>query len=101
MPTTRLERRTEHTVTSPAALRRELELVAAQGYAETRGELEIGLDAIAVPVFGPGSTVIAAVGVSGPSDRIGHQLAQLAELLTSHAQRLSDILGHQRKEGAA
>ena len=101
IPTGRMERRTHHTITSPAALRREIELIATQGYAETRGELEIGLDAIAAPVYGPGDTVVAAVGISGPSDRLGHQLPQLAELLKSHAQRLSDILGHQRKEGAA
>ena len=96
-----MERRTHHTITSPAALRRQIETIAAQGYAETRGELEIGLDAIAAPVFGPGDAVVAAVGISGPSDRLGHQLPQLAELLKTHAQRLSDILGHQRKEGAA
>lgn len=101
MPTTRMERRTEHTITTPAALRREIATITDQGYAETRGELEIGLDAIAVPVLGPGKTVIAAVGVSGPSSRLGHQLPQLAELLKTHAQRLSDILGHHRKEGAA
>jgi len=101
VPTTRMERHTHHTITSPAALRRQLAEVRDQGYAETRGELEIGLDAIAAPIYGPGDDVIAAVGISGPSDRLGHQLPQLVELLTSHAQQLSEILGHQRKEGAA
>jgi len=101
VPVSRLERRTHHTITSPAALRRQLAEIREQGYAETRGELEIGLDAIGVPVFGPGDDVIAAVGISGPSDRLGHQVPQLVELLTTHALQLSEILGHQRKEGAA
>jgi DNA-binding IclR family transcriptional regulator len=101
VPASRMERRTEHTITSPAALRRQLSEILDQGYAETRGELEIGLDAIATPVYGPGDDVIAAVGISGPSDRLGHQITQLAELLTTHAQQLSEILGHQRREGAA
>ncbi len=43
------------TTPSPARPRSRAQLddVRAQGYAETRGELEIGLDAIAAPVFGP------------------------------------------------
>ena len=45
---------------------------------------------------------VAAVGVSGPSDRVNSQLPQLGALLTSQAEALSGVLGYQkRKDGAA
>ena len=50
----RLERRTAAHHHQPCrAAARSSSTIAAQGYAEARGELEIGLDAIAAPVFGP------------------------------------------------
>jgi IclR family transcriptional regulator, acetate operon repressor len=102
LPTEPLERRTRHTVTSIAAFRRQLERFRAQGYSEALGELEIGLDAVAAPLFDHNGGVVAAIGVSGPSDRVHHQLPQLGSLLTSKAEALSGVLGHQkRKDGAA
>ena len=52
-----------------------------------------GLDAIAAPVAARGGEVIAALGISGPSDRINHRLDALGELLTHHAAELSRALG--------
>ena len=97
----RLERRTRHTITAPAALRRQLKDVRRQGYAVALGELEIGLDAVAAPVRDHSGRVVAALGISGPSDRITHQLPALAQLLIDHAHQLSRSLGHHGKEGAA
>ena len=51
LPAEPLERRTRHTVTSLAALKRQLEGFRTQGYSEALGELEIGLDAVAAPVY--------------------------------------------------
>jgi DNA-binding IclR family transcriptional regulator len=102
-----MEARTQHTVTDPHALERELETARRDGYAQAFGELEIGLDAIAAPVHDRTGKAIAAIGISGPSDRINHDLRQLGELLKSHAQELSMVLGYQarntrtRREGAA
>jgi DNA-binding IclR family transcriptional regulator len=97
-----LERLTARTITDLATFRRHLELVRRQGYAITAGELEVGLDGIAAPVVNRTGEVIAALGVSGPSERIRRQLPSLRALLTTHAQSLSQALGHHpRKEGAA
>ena len=96
-----LERRTPHTITTLDDLHRQLEQIRAQGYAVTQGELEIGLDAIATPVRDHADRVIAALGVSGPSDRLTHQQSALADLLISQALELSEELGHHRKEGNA
>jgi DNA-binding IclR family transcriptional regulator len=102
LPTEPMERRTRHTVTSVAAFGRQLERFRAQGYCEALGELEIGLDAVAAPVLDHTGGVVAAIGVSGPSDRVHHQLTQLGPLLASKAEALSGVLGYQkRKDGAA
>lgn len=102
VPTEPMESRTAHTLTDPAVLARQLRAVGRNGYAETSGELEIGLDALATPVRDHTGKAIAAIGVSGPSDRIQHQRRQLGELLASHARELSAALGYRsRKEGAA
>lgn len=97
-----LARRTRHTITSPEVLGRQLRQVRKQGYAVTRGELEVGLDAVAAPVYDHRGGLTAAIGVSGPTDRIRHSFSALTDLLTSQARSLSVLLGHQeREEGAA
>jgi hypothetical protein len=52
-------------------LRLERELAAARrdGYAVSTGEIVPGASALAVPIFGPDGSVIAALGVAGPSQR--------------------------------
>ena len=106
LPRATMERRTDRTVTDPAQLARECEQIHKAGFATALGELEVGLDAVAAPVLDRGGNVVAAVGLSGPSDRIGKELRPLGTLLRKHAQALSEILGYAahdqtRKEGAA
>jgi len=64
-----LERFTPHTVTSPTALRQELVEVKRQGYATMLHDLEEGLAGISVPVRDSGGRLLAAVSVSGPTNR--------------------------------
>lgn len=106
-----LPRLTSNTITAIVAFARELDRVRAQGYAVTHGELEIGLDAIAAPVYDRGDTVVAALGLSGPSTRIEEAVPELAALVVQQARTLSVLLGHDpassvgdrqsRKKGAA
>jgi DNA-binding IclR family transcriptional regulator len=102
LPRAPMEKRTDRTVVDPTALARECEHIRKVGYATAFGELEVGLDAVAAPLLSRSGTVVAAIGFSGPSDRIGRELPRLGALLLKHAADLSDILGHEtRKEGAA
>lgn len=97
-----LERLTPNTITSLAAFERQLERIRDQDYAVALGELEVGLDAVAAPVRNHTGDVVAALGISGPTDRLNHQLPHLESLLKTHARLLSSLLGHDaRKEGAA
>ena len=98
LPSGELERRTARTVTDPAELAAELRSFAKRGYAVTSGELEVGLDAVAAPVRDRTGSVVAALGVSGPSDRICSRVPQLGALLTTCAAELSDALGFVTKK---
>jgi IclR family acetate operon transcriptional repressor len=102
LPREPMDQRTVRTVTDPVELARECETIRKRGFATAFGELEIGLDAVAAPVLSRSGHVVAAVGLSGPSDRIRKELPRLGKLLRQHAHDLSEVLGHEtRKEGAA
>jgi IclR family pca regulon transcriptional regulator len=60
---------TTHTITSPEALRTELEQVRAQGYAIVDQELEQGLRAIAAPIHDRTGAVTGAVNISVQATR--------------------------------
>ena len=68
-----LEKFTDYTVTNPEMLRCELDEIRSNGYAVDNMEHEFGVRCVAVPVFGNGGSVIAAVSVSGPSLRFSQQ----------------------------
>ncbi|GHG11220.1 IclR family transcriptional regulator [Amycolatopsis bullii] len=64
-----LDRLTDHTVTAPAHLRRELAKVAAQGWAMVDQELEEGLRSVAAPIRSRTGQVVAAVNLSTHASR--------------------------------
>jgi IclR family transcriptional regulator, acetate operon repressor len=95
LPPGRLERRTEHTITSRAALEAELDTVRRLGYAVIDSELEPGLVAVAAPVYRDGGAVVAALSVSGPGTRLTRQrVADVAAQTVAQAGALSAVLGH-------
>ena len=56
---------TPQTITDPAALARELDLVRARGWAVAPGEAVLGINALAVPVFDGSDALVAALAVVG------------------------------------
>ena len=101
LPRGRLEQRTGQTLTSRAALARDLAAVRDRGWAVTDEELEPGLVAVAAPVRRDGGAVIAALSVSGPSSRLNADaIPAVAAQCAAAAARLSAVLGYE-KEGAA
>ncbi|MEU9806961.1 IclR family transcriptional regulator [Mycobacterium sp. NPDC050853] len=65
-----LEPMTHRTVRTPPQLRRQLAAVRTSGWACDVGELWIDNAGIAAPIRARGGLVIAAIGVSGPTDRL-------------------------------
>lgn len=62
-------RHTEFTITTLPELRAELKKIREQGYATVRGEWNLQLNGVAVPIQNGTGTVVAALGISGPAER--------------------------------
>jgi DNA-binding IclR family transcriptional regulator len=68
----------------------------------TLDELEEGLAAVAAPVHGADGDVVAALGISGPTQRLDGRLEEFGCQLKDRAGQLSVLLGRRtRKEGVA
>ncbi|HFC11571.1 MAG TPA: IclR family transcriptional regulator [Anaerolineae bacterium] len=61
---------TPHSITDPAQLRERIFAVRQQGYDWTFDEFEVGLCAVAAPVFDQYRRVVAAIYISGPTFRL-------------------------------
>jgi len=92
--TARLARLGPHTITSRAALERELAKVRRDGYAVGMEELEPGFVAIGAPVRNAHGRTVAAVSVGGPKTRLGGaRLRTAATRVRQAADRISRRLG--------
>ncbi|PZW29320.1 IclR family transcriptional regulator [Thermosporothrix hazakensis] len=80
---------TDKTITDPDHLRQELELIRQRGYAMDNGEQEDGVRCLAVPVYGPDETVLAAMSISGPSSRLSNMQTPI---MIPHLKRISAAL---------
>jgi len=90
-----LPRFTEKTITDSILLQEELKKVRQQGHAVAQEELEIGLSAVAAPIWNHEGKVVAAVSVSGPSFRLSaEKIPELAELTRRTANEISHQLGY-------
>jgi IclR family transcriptional regulator, acetate operon repressor len=91
-----LEPVTPRTITDRAQLESQLEVARQSGVARTHEELEMGLDAIAAPIFGADGEMVAALDVSGPSHRLRNR-PDLDRLTREGAADLSRRLGYRAR----
>jgi DNA-binding IclR family transcriptional regulator len=92
-----LARVTRKTITSRAELEAELERVRKAGFAVALEELELGLHAVAAPVFDCFGDCVAAVSVSAPVYRLPERgLPAAGELCIAAAEEISARLGYRR-----
>jgi len=98
-----LKKMTSKTITNRATLRKEIESIRARGYAISRGECTENTLGISTPVFDANGGVIAALTVTGPSNRFtGDEIAGLSSKMAHASSRISRALGHKslsRKPG--
>lgn len=92
LPAGPLERSTEATITTTGALRHDGDRTRERGWAVTVDELEVGLTGVAAPVFGVHGDAVAALGISGPSQRLEGRLDELGRQLLDRATKLSTLL---------
>src|SRR3954447_12809213 len=90
---------TAHTVTSPDRFRRALAVTRLTRVAVTRFELEAGACGVAMPVFGPGGDVVAAIELAVGD--LGHKLQPVVAALSIAARSLTrELAGEPRRQGA-
>ncbi len=90
-----LQKRTTKTLTSVAALLRDLEQVRRRGYSLDNEEFEIGLRCIGAPVRNATEEVIAAVSISGLAGHFTKQAqAEWASAVRETALAISTDLGY-------
>jgi IclR family acetate operon transcriptional repressor len=91
---TGLPRRTPHTITSLAAMQRELALIAERGFAVDDEEDVEGVICVGACVYDRTGAAAGAISVTGIKPRHDdHRLAELGSIVRRHAERLSAALG--------
>jgi DNA-binding IclR family transcriptional regulator len=90
MAETKLEARTAKTITDPQTLERELELTRQRGYAVDDGENLEGVCCVGAPVFDSQGSVVAAISVSAPLQRL-NDLAKRKEIGLAVMQSAYDL----------
>jgi IclR family acetate operon transcriptional repressor len=90
-----LPRITEYTVTEHARLCDELAKIRERGYGTASEELEIGLSAVAAPIWNHEQKVVAVLSASGPSFRLPKErLIQLGKVTKDSADKISRQMGY-------
>jgi len=90
-----LPRFTDNTITDPARLREELAGVRLRGYAIDDEEIEVGLRCIAAPIRDHSGSVVAAISVAAPVQRMTKKAVQSTVLpVTAAAEAISRRLGY-------
>lgn len=91
----RLKPRTPRTITSPGALLAELKTIRSQGYALDDEENELGIRCVSAPILDYTRQAIAAMSISGPSNRMDRRrCVELAPLVCEAAQQVSRRMGY-------
>jgi DNA-binding IclR family transcriptional regulator len=91
----RLVAHTPQAITSLEALGEELEHIRRQGFAVNRGEWRESVCGLASPIFDAGGAVVAAIGISGPVERLRRTLLRrFAPDVQAAANSISESLGH-------
>lgn len=90
----RLAAFTDGTITARSDLEAQLRTVRDRGWASVHEELEVGLNAVAAPVYDADASVVAALSVSGPSYRMGEgDFEGIAKRTIAAAESISKRLG--------
>ncbi|MDQ2778582.1 MAG: IclR family transcriptional regulator [Pseudomonadota bacterium] len=90
-----LIRHTAATIAALPVLKDELARVARLGYAVNRGEWRDTVGGLAVAVFNGLNQVVAALGISGPLERLGiARMNELAPLVKQYASETSRAMGY-------
>ncbi|MEM8861389.1 MAG: IclR family transcriptional regulator [Chloroflexota bacterium] len=81
-------------ITKPQQLVAELKATKARGYGRTQDDLEVGLSAVAAPIFNTHGQVQGALCIAAPSSRMtAKRIDDLSETIVESAKKISKQLG--------
>ena len=90
-----LAKRTDHTLTTPAEIRRETDLTRKRGYSLDDEEFNLGVRCLAAPVHGSDGSVVAAIGITAATVRFTRErIPEMATAVKTAAAELSCLLGY-------
>jgi IclR family transcriptional regulator, KDG regulon repressor len=88
---------TKATITELQSLKAELARAAANGYAVNRGEWRESVGGVAAPIFDAFSAPVAAIGISGPLERLSaKRMKELAPAVQDAALKISRAMGYRK-----
>jgi DNA-binding IclR family transcriptional regulator len=88
-------KRTPHTLTTLAEIRREADLTFKRGYSLDDEEFALGVRCLAAPVHSSDGSVIAAIGITAATVRFTRErIPEIAAIVTQSAAELSRSLGY-------
>jgi IclR family KDG regulon transcriptional repressor len=86
---------TKNTITDPDVLRKHLNIIREEGCAVDNEELELGVRAVAAPIFDSSRRIVAAVSIPGPVSRITEdRIPEIKEALKRTTNTISSRLGY-------
>jgi IclR family KDG regulon transcriptional repressor len=98
LPTEEFRTYTNNTIKNRTELRRELEKIAAQGYAIDKEELDLGVHCVAAPIRDYTRRIVGSISVSGPTMRLSEERIEkeLVPLVLQASEELSTRLGYHK-----
>lgn len=93
-------RRTPHTQTTLAEIKREAELTLKRGYSIDDEEFNPGVRCLAAPVYSSDGSVVAAIGITASTVRFTRErIPEIAAIVTQSAAELSRLIGYNAHHG--
>ncbi|MGM0876691.1 MAG: IclR family transcriptional regulator [Bacillota bacterium] len=82
---------------SDEIIKRDLDVIQAEGFALSQDERELGLSAIAAPIFSVDNKVNACLSISGPTQRFSQEvMEQFKAKLIHQAAKISECIGFKK-----
>ena len=98
--TARPAKRTPHTLTTLAEIKREIELTRKRGYSVDDEEFAPGIRCVAAPVYASDGTVAAAIGITASTVRFTKErIPEMGSKVQAAATELSRLLGYTAPRG--
>lgn len=86
--------KTKHTILTATELQADIERTIARGWSEDRMELDPSSTCCGAPIFNHAGTPVAAISVSGVTERIAPLLTKLGPIVAGTAEAISRRLGY-------